>query len=68
LKPGSASDVEYRMLKVTKVYYGFVIPKNKCVKKRGTSKLGGVPYFFQPGRFVIINLKLLGYFWDSDGA
>jgi hypothetical protein len=26
------------MPKVTKVYYGFVIPKNKCVKKRGLYK------------------------------
>jgi hypothetical protein len=31
------------MSKVTIVYYGFVIPKNKCVKKRQLGKLEHPP-------------------------
>jgi hypothetical protein len=38
-RPESAKDVESRMSKVTTVYYGFVIPKNKCVKKNDNASI-----------------------------
>jgi hypothetical protein len=34
--------MESRMSKVTQVYYGFVIPKNKCVKKKSWPALHDV--------------------------
>jgi hypothetical protein len=39
LRPGSAKDVEFRMSKVTIVYYSFVIPKNISVKKKDISQI-----------------------------
>jgi hypothetical protein len=47
------------MSKVTQVYYGFVIPKNKCVKKKKLVSLSSLTFEPLKERSVILDGSLL---------